>query len=49
LGNLRERGRLEDPDMDGKILLRWIFMKWDRGVWPGLIWLRIGITCGGHL
>jgi hypothetical protein len=38
---------LEDPDIDGRILLRWIFRKWDRGVWTGLIWLTIGITCGG--
>ena len=22
----------EDPDVDGKIILRWIFRKWDRGV-----------------
>ena len=48
-GNLRERDHLEDPDIDGMILLRLIFKKWDRGVWTGLIWLRIGITCCGHL
>jgi len=28
--------------------LRWIFKKWDVGVWNGLIWLRIG-TGGRHL
>ena len=28
-GNLRERDHLEDPDVDGRIILRWIFMKWD--------------------
>jgi len=28
--------------------LRWIFKKWDVGVWNGLIWLRIG-TSGRHL
>jgi hypothetical protein len=36
---------------DGRIILRWIFRKWDIGAgldWTGLIWLRIG-TCGGHL
>jgi hypothetical protein len=28
LGNLRERGHLGDTGIDGKIILRWIFMKW---------------------
>jgi hypothetical protein len=28
-GNLRERGHFEDPDVDGTIILRWIFRKWD--------------------
>ena len=27
-GNLREREHLEDPGVDGRIILRWIFMKW---------------------
>ena len=28
-GNLRERHHLEDPDVDGRIILRWIFRKRD--------------------
>ena len=28
-GNLRERDYLEDPGIDGRIILRWIFRKWD--------------------
>jgi len=28
-GNLRERGHWEDPAVDGRIILRWIFRKWD--------------------
>jgi len=28
-GNLRERGYLEDPGVDGRIILSWIFRKWD--------------------
>jgi hypothetical protein len=31
LGNLRERDHLEDPGIDGTIILRWIFRKWDGG------------------
>jgi hypothetical protein len=26
-GNMRERGHWEDPDVDGRIILRWIFRK----------------------
>jgi len=28
-GNLRERAHLGDPGVDGRIILRWIFRKWD--------------------
>ena len=38
---------LEDPDVDGGIILRSIFRKWDGSAWTGLIWLRIGT--GGRL
>jgi hypothetical protein len=36
------------PDIDGRIILRWIFRKWGMRVWTGLSWLRIG-TGGGQL
>jgi hypothetical protein len=47
-GTLRERGDLEDPGMDGRVILRWTFRKWYVGVWTGSIWLRRGAG-GGHL
>jgi hypothetical protein len=28
-GNLRERDHFEDLGVDGRIILRWIFRKWD--------------------
>jgi hypothetical protein len=45
-GSLREGDHWGDPDVDGRIILRWIFRKWDGVVGTG--WLRIGTT-GGHL
>jgi len=46
-GNVRERDHLEDPGVDGRIIVRWICREWDVEVWTGLIWLRIG-TGGGN-
>jgi len=46
-GDLRKRDHLEDPGIDVRTILRWIFRKWDVGAWTGSIWLRIG-TGGGH-
>jgi len=47
-GNLRERDHWRNPDVDGRIILRWIFRKWEGVVGTGWSWLRIG-TGGGHL
>jgi hypothetical protein len=43
-----ERDHWGDPGVNGIIILRWIFRKWDVRVWTGLSWLRIE-TGGGHL
>jgi hypothetical protein len=32
---------LEDPIVDGRLILRWIFRKWDVEVWTGLSWLKL--------
>jgi hypothetical protein len=43
---LKESYHLENQGVDRRIILRWIFRKWDVGVWTGSRWLRIG-TGGG--
>ena len=46
-GNLRERDHWGDPGANGNIILRWVFKKWDVGVWTGSSWLRIGREVAG--
>jgi hypothetical protein len=46
-GNLRERAHMEDLGIDGRIILKWVFEKWNGRAWTGSIWLRIGT--GGWL
>jgi hypothetical protein len=48
VGNLRKGGHWGDPDVDGRVILRWIFGKFEGVVGTGWNWLRIG-TGGGHL
>jgi PAS domain-containing protein len=47
-GSLNKRDHWGDPGVDGRIILGWIFRKWDVGVWTGLGLLRIE-TGGGEL
>jgi len=48
VGKPEERDHMEDPGVDGRIILRWIFRKWDVGTWTGSSWLRIGVG-GRHV
>jgi len=36
-GNVRERDHLEEPDVDGRIILSWIFRKCD----GGMVWIDL--------
>jgi hypothetical protein len=40
--NLRKGDSSGEPGADEKIILRWIFRKWDGVVCTGLTWLRTG-------
>jgi len=44
----RETDHLEEPGIDGRIMLKWIFRHWDVRVLITLIWLRTRAG-GGHL
>ena len=46
--NRRERDHWGDLGLDGWIILGWISMTWDVGIWTGLGWPRIE-TVGGSL
>ena len=45
---MKERDLLGDPGVDGRVILRRIFRKWDVREWTGSMCLRIG-TDDGHL
>ena len=45
-GSLRERGHWGDQDIDGRIILRWIFRKLEGVVGARWSWLRIGTVAG---
>jgi hypothetical protein len=46
VGKPGERDNLGEPGSDGRIMLRWIFRKWDVGVRTGSSWLRVGQEAG---
>jgi hypothetical protein len=41
-----EGDHLEDGGVDGRIILKSIFKKWNGMAWPELMWFRIGIGGG---
>ena len=47
-GKTSGKDNLEDLDVNGKVILKWIIKKWTGEAWTGLNWLRIW-TGGGRL
>jgi hypothetical protein len=44
-GYQRERDHWGDQGVGGRIILKWIFRKWEGVVGTGWSWLRIGTDC----
>jgi hypothetical protein len=40
----KKRDQYEELDVRGRIILKWFSKKYDGVIWPGFIWLRIGIS-----
>jgi len=41
MGKYEERDHLEDLDLDGMIILNWIFKKYNGRAWARFIWLWV--------
>jgi hypothetical protein len=39
MGDLRERDRLEDRGIDGRVILRWVLKNWNGG--GGMDWIEL--------
>jgi hypothetical protein len=42
VGKPERKDHLGHAGLDGSIILRWIFRKWDVGVWTGLLRIALG-------
>ena len=42
----RESDLWKDPEVYGRIILKWIFNRWDKGAWTGFISFRIRAGSG---
>jgi len=43
-GNLNERDYLENLDVDGRIIVKYILKKYGGRVWTGFVWLGKGAS-----
>jgi len=44
--NLKERDSSEDKGVDGRITVKWVLKKYDRGMCTGFVCQRIGTSSG---
>jgi len=45
-GSVKERVIFEDVGVDRRIILKWIFKRWEAEIWVGFIWLKTGTDVG---
>jgi len=44
--NRKEREHLEEPSIGGRIMVTWVIKKDNGRTCNGLMWLKIGTSCG---
>jgi len=49
VGKPEGKSHLEDPGIEGRIILSWIFRKWNVRAWVGFIWFKVGTSGQGVL
>jgi hypothetical protein len=48
-GHLSERDHLEEPGLDGRIILKWVSNTWDGETFTGFLWLGKGAGGGAFV
>ena len=45
-GLMGKLDHFNDQGVNGRLILEWLVKKYIRRMWTGLMWFRMGISCG---